>query len=347
MPALDHAPVRKAKRLRHPATLAHIPRRRNHRAATGVVGQSLIGVARSFKYHRPRGIMGSIVPLPVADDVASPLLTQYEVSDAVPARRDPLRRVCPVQWDLTGCAPTASMPGPACGSIWRRWPIASRRSGRYCQGSPARETMECVAGAGGVCDDARSAHRLRPSLTDLTFIRRKRISSAAARWPAATRLEPTASSWSGCCPMIRRKSCRKARRWWPSPGAARRRRWSAMSRRAITARGSAAASPWRSCGGRRRHLDVPGGEQVWAMLPNRTVAARICPPVFYDREGRRRDGSARRALAAAPSFRRRRDVAALAGGGVVINRDELAGLGIDEPLACGDPFGPGGRSPSG
>jgi sarcosine oxidase subunit alpha len=38
-------------------------------------------------------------------------------------------------------------------------------------------------------------------------------------------------------------------------------------------------------GGRGRH-----GEAVWAPLPDRIVAARICPPVFYDIEGRRRDG---------------------------------------------------------
>jgi sarcosine oxidase subunit alpha len=38
-------------------------------------------------------------------------------------------------------------------------------------------------------------------------------------------------------------------------------------------------------GGRARH-----GERVSAPLPGRTVAARICPPAFYDPEGRRRDG---------------------------------------------------------
>lgn len=38
-------------------------------------------------------------------------------------------------------------------------------------------------------------------------------------------------------------------------------------------------------GGRARH-----GERVWAPLPDRTIAARICPPVFYDPDGRRRDG---------------------------------------------------------
>ncbi len=38
-------------------------------------------------------------------------------------------------------------------------------------------------------------------------------------------------------------------------------------------------------GGRARH-----GEKVWAPLPDRTVAAQICPPVFYDPDGRRRDG---------------------------------------------------------
>jgi sarcosine oxidase subunit alpha len=37
--------------------------------------------------------------------------------------------------------------------------------------------------------------------------------------------------------------------------------------------------------GRARH-----GEPVWAPLPGRTIAARICPPVFYDPEGTRRDG---------------------------------------------------------
>jgi sarcosine oxidase subunit alpha len=37
--------------------------------------------------------------------------------------------------------------------------------------------------------------------------------------------------------------------------------------------------------GRARH-----GERVWAPLPDRTIAARICPPVFYDPEGARRDG---------------------------------------------------------
>jgi sarcosine oxidase subunit alpha len=38
-------------------------------------------------------------------------------------------------------------------------------------------------------------------------------------------------------------------------------------------------------GGRGRH-----GEPVWAPLPGRTVAAHLCPPVFYDIDGRRRDG---------------------------------------------------------
>ena len=38
-------------------------------------------------------------------------------------------------------------------------------------------------------------------------------------------------------------------------------------------------------GGRARH-----GEAVWAPLPERIVAARICPPLFYDIDGRRRDG---------------------------------------------------------
>ena len=37
--------------------------------------------------------------------------------------------------------------------------------------------------------------------------------------------------------------------------------------------------------GRARH-----GERVWAPLPERTIAARICAPVFYDPEGARRDG---------------------------------------------------------
>ena len=38
-------------------------------------------------------------------------------------------------------------------------------------------------------------------------------------------------------------------------------------------------------GGRARH-----GEAVWAWHAGRAVAARICPPVFYDPEGLRRDG---------------------------------------------------------
>jgi sarcosine oxidase subunit alpha len=38
-------------------------------------------------------------------------------------------------------------------------------------------------------------------------------------------------------------------------------------------------------GGRSRH-----GQPVWAPLPDRIVAARLCPPVFYDIEGQRRDG---------------------------------------------------------
>ena len=38
-------------------------------------------------------------------------------------------------------------------------------------------------------------------------------------------------------------------------------------------------------GGRARH-----GEPVWALLAGRTITARICAPVFYDPEGRRRDG---------------------------------------------------------
>src|SRR5712691_8900643 len=38
-------------------------------------------------------------------------------------------------------------------------------------------------------------------------------------------------------------------------------------------------------GGRARH-----GEPVWAPLPDRIIAAHICPPVFYDIDNRRRDG---------------------------------------------------------
>jgi sarcosine oxidase subunit alpha len=38
-------------------------------------------------------------------------------------------------------------------------------------------------------------------------------------------------------------------------------------------------------GGRGRH-----GEPVWAPLPDRVLGARICPPVFYDIDNRRRDG---------------------------------------------------------
>jgi sarcosine oxidase subunit alpha len=38
-------------------------------------------------------------------------------------------------------------------------------------------------------------------------------------------------------------------------------------------------------GGRACH-----GQQVWAWHLGRTIAAQICPPVFYDPEGRRRDG---------------------------------------------------------
>jgi sarcosine oxidase subunit alpha len=32
------------------------------------------------------------------------------------------------------------------------------------------------------------------------------------------------------------------------------------------------------------------GEPVWASLPDRAIAARICPPIFYDPDGQRRDG---------------------------------------------------------
>jgi sarcosine oxidase subunit alpha len=38
-------------------------------------------------------------------------------------------------------------------------------------------------------------------------------------------------------------------------------------------------------GGRSRH-----GQAVWAPLPDRIFAARLCPPVFYDIDGSRRDG---------------------------------------------------------
>jgi sarcosine oxidase subunit alpha len=37
--------------------------------------------------------------------------------------------------------------------------------------------------------------------------------------------------------------------------------------------------------GRARH-----GEPVWAPLLDRLVMARVCPPVFYDPQGGRRDG---------------------------------------------------------
>ncbi len=49
-----------------------------------------------------------------------------------------------------------------------------------------------------------------------------RIFSAAARCPAATPRDPTASSWSGCCRTIRRKSCPKARSSSPQPAGPRR-----------------------------------------------------------------------------------------------------------------------------
>ena len=38
-------------------------------------------------------------------------------------------------------------------------------------------------------------------------------------------------------------------------------------------------------GGRSRH-----GQPVWAPLPDRIVMAHLCPPVFHDIEGQRRDG---------------------------------------------------------
>jgi sarcosine oxidase subunit alpha len=38
-------------------------------------------------------------------------------------------------------------------------------------------------------------------------------------------------------------------------------------------------------GGRDLH-----GLPVWAPLADRTIAARICPPLFYDAQGQRRDG---------------------------------------------------------
>ena len=54
-----------------------------------------------------------------------------------------------------------------------------------------------------------------------------------------------------------------------------------MSRRAITgARIGRSFALALVAGGRARH-----GEPVWATLPDRTVAARICPPVFYDPDG--------------------------------------------------------------
>jgi sarcosine oxidase subunit alpha len=38
-------------------------------------------------------------------------------------------------------------------------------------------------------------------------------------------------------------------------------------------------------GGRQRH-----GQPIWAWHAGTATAARICSPVFYDPEGRRRDG---------------------------------------------------------
>jgi sarcosine oxidase subunit alpha len=38
-------------------------------------------------------------------------------------------------------------------------------------------------------------------------------------------------------------------------------------------------------GGRARH-----GDMIWAPLPDRIIAARICPPAFYDLDNRRRNG---------------------------------------------------------
>ena len=50
-------------------------------------------------------------------------------------------------------------------------------------------------------------------------------------------------------------------------------------------------------GGRGRH-----GEPVWAPLPDRTVAAHLCPPVFYDIDNRRRDGAKVGGVSRSPPF---------------------------------------------
>src|SRR5437763_1587147 len=48
--------------------------------------------------------------------------------------------------------------------------------------------------------------------------------------------------------------------------------------------------------GRTRH-----GERVWAPLPDHTIAARICPPVFYDPEGARPPTAAARSPICRPA----------------------------------------------
>ncbi len=84
----------------------------------------------------------------------------------------------------------------------------------------------------------------------------------------------------------------------------------------------------------RRGADLPAG-----VLRSRRAAARWLTGLPFPRRSRA-GGTGHPGCVARGGRGLRCDVAALAGPGVVIYRDELAGLGIDEPLACRDPVRP-------
>src|SRR4051794_27680220 len=99
-----------------------------------------------------------------------------------------------------------------------------------------------------------------------------------------------------------------------------------MSHRAITARGSAAASRsrWSKAAGR-----------AMARRSGRRCATASLPPASAHP-----CSTTSTAAAATAEQALRRYIAAFAGGRMVIDSDELSGLGVEEAFVGGDPLGP-------
>ena len=228
---------------------------------------------------RAREVLRALAPGLALDPAAFPFMRMREAEVAgIPARIFRVSFSGELSYEI-------NVPADFGLALWERLIAAGEPHGIAPYGT---EAMHVLRAEKGYIDDRPGDRRVGDAARSRVRRddRRRRIFSGAARWRAATPRGRTASSWSGCCPTIRPRFCRRGRSWSPSrtatPPLPMIGHVTSSYYGARIGRGFALALV---AGGRARH-----GERVWAPLPGRTVAARICPPVFYDPDGRRRDG---------------------------------------------------------